>query len=80
VAPSRTAIRELLKTSDDTTPWLQIVRSFNTDDGEDETIDVTPDGLEKLSGQHQLLGWHLNGEVLDFLSEVGAELDADEYG
>jgi hypothetical protein len=43
-------------------------------------IDVTPDGLEKLAGQHQLLGSHLNREVLDFLTEVGAELDADEYG
>jgi hypothetical protein len=43
-------------------------------------IDVTPDGLEKLSGQHQLLGWHLDRHVLNFLSEVGAEFDADEYG
>jgi hypothetical protein len=79
LAPSRAAIRELVKTSDHTTAWLQIVRNFNTDDGEDEVIDVD-DGLEKLAGQHQLLGWHLNRDVLDFLSEVGAELDADEYG
>jgi len=81
---SRSAIRDLVTTSADVSAWLQIVRYFNTDDGEEEeeeeVIDVTPDGLEKLSGQHQLLGWHLDRHVLNFLSEVEAEFDADEYG
>src|SRR5262245_15515111 len=36
--------------------------------------------LENLSGQHELLGWHLGSEVLDFLRRVRAELDVDEYG
>jgi sirohydrochlorin ferrochelatase len=39
-----------------------------------------PDGLVKLSGQHQLLGWHVSGDVLDFVREVHAEIDVDEYG
>ena len=36
--------------------------------------------MEKLPRQHQLLGWHLGPEVLDFLAATGAELDVDEYG
>jgi hypothetical protein len=36
--------------------------------------------LEKLSDQHQLLGWHLDRGVVQFLDEVDAELDVDEYG
>jgi hypothetical protein len=64
------------------TPW----RSGNTWGREDQAIrvlrdpQVTADGPEKLSGQHQLLGWHLPGDVMRFLVDVGAELDVDEYG
>ncbi|KAB1119124.1 DUF4279 domain-containing protein [Micromonospora aurantiaca] len=50
------------------TGTLQVVRYFN-DDGDAEE-----------SSQHQLLGWHLDRRVLDFLHRTGAELDVDEYG
>jgi len=42
-------------------------------------IDVT-NGLEKLAGQHQLLGWTLTAEVIDFFRDLGANLWVDEYG
>jgi Domain of unknown function (DUF4279) len=63
---------------------LQVVRHFDDEEGEDEetrTIEM-PDGgqLETLPGQHQLLGWHLNPRVIDFLSTTHASLDFDEYG
>ncbi|MBQ0892879.1 DUF4279 domain-containing protein [Micromonospora sp. U56] len=59
---------------------LQVVRYFNDDDGEEEN--PQPDGtdLVRLPGQHQLLGWHLDRRVLEFLHHTGAELDVDEYG
>ena len=42
---------------------LQLVRYFGFEDGEEEEITETPEGLVKLSGQHQLLGWHLDREL-----------------
>jgi hypothetical protein len=36
--------------------------------------------LQKLPGQHQLLGWHLDRDAVRLLARVGAEIDADEYG
>jgi hypothetical protein len=62
------------------TAILQVVRSFNGDDGEEEDPGPTDGGLVKLPGQHQLLGWHVDRRVLTFLQRVGAELDVDEYG
>jgi hypothetical protein len=47
---------------------LQIVRYLDDRDGE-------ADGE-----QHRLLGWHLDTEVLQFAIDVGAAIDADEYG
>ena len=43
---------------------------------------VTEDGklLERLPGQHQLLGWHLTHEQLGFLASIRCSIDADEYG
>lgn len=60
---------------------LQVVRIFEHPDGEEEEEDLTSpvDGPEKLAGQHQLLGWHLDGRVLEFLRLTHAELDVDEY-
>ena len=58
---------------------LQVVRYFDDPDGEEERLDTVA-GLTKLPGQHQLLGWHLDADVLDFLRRVRAELDIDEYG
>jgi hypothetical protein len=63
---------------------LQVVRYYDDEDGEEgsgrET--VTPDGsvFERLPGQYQLLGWHVDSETMDFLRAVGAEVDVDEYG
>jgi hypothetical protein len=79
VEPARDAIRALVDDGD-VQAWLQFVRTFGADDGEEEIIEETPEGLVKLSGQHQLLGWHLHRNVLTFLHDVGAEIDADEYG
>lgn len=68
------------------TARLQVVRNFNDEDDEeseeDDAHDEVVDGVEmrRLGGQHQLLGWHLDRSVLEFLTVTGAELDIDEYG
>ncbi len=58
---------------------LQVVRIFDHPDGEEEEVPPSVDGLTKLAGQHQLLGWHLDARTLDFLRATRAELDVDEY-
>ncbi|WP_232430429.1 DUF4279 domain-containing protein [Salinispora pacifica] len=58
---------------------LQVVRAFGHPAGEPEDLPGPIDGLEKLPGQHQLLGWHLDRPTLEFLRLTGAELDIDEY-
>jgi hypothetical protein len=60
--------------------YLQLVRFFDDEDGEEEELSPPDAPLQKLSGQHQLLGWHLDRDSLGFLAHVGAEIDADEYG
>lgn len=79
LGPRRDAIRVLVESAHDITTCLQVVREFDGDDGEEEVLPSIGD-LQKLSGQHQLLGWHLSVEVLDFLRGVQAEIDVDEYG
>jgi hypothetical protein len=63
---------------------LSVVRYLNSDVGEEESDEVVElqggQTLEKLPGQHQLLGWHLGAEVISFLHAVGAGVDVDEYG
>ena len=56
--------------------------SMTMGEGESERQIQMPDGsiLERMSGQHQLPGWHLDSATMTFLPEVGAELDVDEYG
>ncbi|MBM0257634.1 DUF4279 domain-containing protein [Micromonospora sp. 4G55] len=58
---------------------LQVVRVFEHPDGEGEDLTSPVEGLEKLPGQHQLLGWHVDARVLEFLRLTRAELDVDEY-
>ncbi|MCX5067776.1 DUF4279 domain-containing protein [Micromonospora lupini] len=58
---------------------LQVVRVFEHPDGEEEDLAGPVDGMQKLPGQHQLLGWHLDARVLEFLRRTRAELDVDEY-
>ena len=59
---------------------LQVVRYFNDPHGVEEIGGVALGGLTRLGGQHQLLGWHLDHQVVQFMEQVGAELDVDEYG
>jgi hypothetical protein len=58
---------------------LQVVRVFEHPEGEDEDLTSPVEGMQKLPGQHQLLGWHLDARTLEFLRRTRAELDADEY-
>jgi uncharacterized protein DUF4279 len=63
---------------------LAVVRHLDDDDGEEEQLSVIerPDGsrLEKLSGQHQLLGWRFTPDIIEFLIATRSILDIDEYG
>lgn len=58
---------------------LQVVRIFEHPDGEEEDLTSPAEDLQKLAGQHQLLGWHLDARTLEFLRLTRAELDVDEY-
>lgn len=58
---------------------LQVIRSFNDEDGEEEEI-VKTDEYEKLSGQHQYLGFPLSVELMNRLAELDCAIDVDEYG
>lgn len=62
---------------------LEVVRYFDTPDGEVEDEGVTcvaGQPVDRLPGQHQLLGWNLGPDVIDLLNRTGARLDVDEYG
>lgn len=72
-----------LVTSGEVDAVLQVVRCLDDPDGEPENVDprdVDGQSLEKLPGQHDLLGFHLDTDVLRFLADTGIELDVDEYG
>lgn len=58
---------------------LQVVRVFEDPQGEEDDLTGPVEGLEKLAGQHRLLGWHLDARTLEFLRLTRAELDVDEY-
>ncbi len=70
--PHRQALRDLLTELQSVkghgSACLQIVRYFGDPAGQ-------LDGF-----QHALLGWHLTTDVLQFLLDVGADIDVDEYG
>ncbi|RKN22131.1 DUF4279 domain-containing protein [Micromonospora musae] len=70
---------ELDRTDGSGSAVLQVVRVFEPPAGEPEDLSGQVDGLEKLPGQHQLLGWHVDRRTLEFLRLTGAELDIDEY-
>jgi hypothetical protein len=63
---------------------LGVVRHFDDDEGEDEDLSMARQPgdplLEKLPGQHQLLGWRLAPSVISFLMATRSALDIDEYG
>lgn len=50
---------------------LQVVRYFNDPDQEAE--------LPSSADRANHFGWHLDRDVLEFLTATGAELDVDEY-
>lgn len=83
VAPVAGVIRAMVD-RDDVTADLVFVRYFNDQDGEEEDLDpvTTPDGLvlERIAGQHQLLGWCLESDQVALLATMRASIDADEYG
>jgi Domain of unknown function (DUF4279) len=61
---------------------ISIMRSFDDPHGVDENFgraDV-PDNLEKLPGQHQLLGFHLDVDLMRRLAAFDCPIDCDEYG
>jgi hypothetical protein len=62
---------------------LQIARFFADERGEEEAFEggIDDDGglYERLSGQHQLLGWGLSSDQLGLLVSFNASIDADEY-
>jgi hypothetical protein len=78
--PAKCAIRVLADSQSDVQTRFEIVRYFDTEDGEEEIIEETPEGLIKIAGQHQLLGWELTTDLLEFFSYIRADLWFDEYG
>jgi hypothetical protein len=77
--PARAAIRDLTA-GDGVAAVLQVVRYFNDESGEEEDLAPSAKGMERVSGQHQLLGWHLDPDTLAFLADIRADFDVDEYG
>lgn len=59
---------------------LNAVRFFGDEWGAEEELSPPDASLQKLPGQHQLLGWSLGRELLEFLLVTNAGLDVDEYG
>jgi hypothetical protein len=57
---------------------LQVVRYFEPTGDEEE--DSTTLVEQEASEQRNLLGWHVDARVLNFLRRTHAELDVDEYG
>ena len=79
--PHQDAIAELVREpAADCTAQLNLVRYFGDDDGEEEERSSPDSRLQKIPGQHQLLGWHLDRGTIAFLAAVHAEIDVDEYG
>jgi hypothetical protein len=75
-----TIVTDLAQTSAACPAMLQAVRYFGGDEGEEEILSPPDAEIGKIPGQHQLLGFHLDRRILDFLHRVGAEIDFDEYG
>jgi len=78
MTPALPALDRLLDDQPDITTVVRVVRKFG--EGEEEEVSDPDDRLQKLAGQHQLLGWHLDRAALDFIQRTRAELDVDEYG
>ena len=68
---------------DSTDALISIFRSFDSEDGveEDESsgLDLPPNFV-RLSGQHQLLGFHFDLALMKRLIALKCEVSFDEYG
>lgn len=53
--------------------WLEVVRYFNDDEQEEKT------GQPLEGEKHNLFGWALDREAIEFLAATGTLLDVDEY-
>jgi len=64
------------------TATISLMRSFGDDDGveEDEGDLGLPENLVRLPGQHQLLGFHLDVDLMKRLVALSCSVDFDEYG
>ena len=58
---------------------ITVVRYFNARDGVEEEI-VAQGDLVKMPGQHQLLSFSMEPELMLRLSALGCDVDFDEYG
>lgn len=70
-----------LTANDDSWIVIGFMRSFDDPDGidEDEGPSDLPDHLVRLSGQHQLVGFHLDVDLMARLVALRCALDFDEY-
>lgn len=78
VEPSAESVRRLASTPE-TSVGISVVRYFNDPDGEEENL-ASEGPFEKLAGQHQRLGFHIDLELMARLQSLQCELDFDEYG
>ncbi|MDX3591702.1 DUF4279 domain-containing protein [Streptomyces sp. ID03-2B] len=53
--------------------WLEVVRYFNDDEEQEET------GQPQEREKHNLFGWALDRDTIEFLAVTGMLLDVDEY-
>jgi hypothetical protein len=60
---------------------IRIVRSFDDPDGveDDDGGPDLPGNIVRLGGQHQLVGFHLDEQLMARLVALGCALDFDEY-
>ena len=82
IEPYTSLIRAFLDSSD-ADGQFNVVREFEAGPELDGIVDVGrygPGNLERLRGQHPLLGFHLDRDVLDLASSLGVDFDFDEYG
>jgi hypothetical protein len=82
IRPASSSIGDLVATGA-ASAVFQVVRSLDGASGEEEDLTIREIGdlrLEKLPGQHQLLGFHLDAQTLRFASDTGIEISFDEYG
>jgi hypothetical protein len=82
IAPCTSQIRAFLESSD-SEGCFSVVRKFEAGPELDAIADIGrigPGNLERLRGQHPLLGFALDGATLDLAHTLGVGFGFDEYG